>query len=184
MGDRVNVVVVTAAAFQDKFEKKLAPPATKDVFPLDGVEGELVELEFEEMNYGANTELEVLAAAGIPFHGNHGVGGDYPAMVFTSDGKKVCYAPTLDNWDGPVCAVGPDGTVDPNDRECAVTYFKVLRAAEHQLQLYVKTGSCGWLEEGERRAKKKAEDEELETREQAQTRELISDLKADSRFKP
>lgn len=190
MGDRVWVNVTTAAALQDKFEEGLCPPTEElkygvdpSASPLTEVEGELVELGFEEMNYAAYDELKKLAAQGIPFHGWHNVGGDYPAMVFASDGEKVHYAPTLDDWDGPVCAMNPDGTIDPSCRKDASLYFKALDAAKHQLQIHVKTGTCGWLEEGEKRTKKKTEDEELESQEQAQTRELISDLKADSRFR-
>ena len=91
----------------------------------------------EQANYGASTELEVLAGKGIVFIGASGVGDEYPAGVFASDGKGYAEAVTVS--DGieakPIAEIGDGGSADSKTLALIKRYYETLKAAKKALGL-------------------------------------------------
>jgi hypothetical protein len=66
----------------------------EDYFHSVTDDGEFVDLEAEEANYGYATELERWTKQGAVFVGHHGAGGSYPGHYFAAaahpDGASTC----------------------------------------------------------------------------------------------
>jgi len=81
MGDRCGLFMTIHES-----DKKLV----EGVFGIWELESEApglagcLRVEFSEVNYGGQEELEVLARQCVPFFGSHSSGGDYGPMAFAS----------------------------------------------------------------------------------------------------
>ncbi len=89
-----------------------------------------IDLEFEECNYGAYDDLHSMAAAGIPFHGRHGSGSDYPECVFAAADGMISWPAAIN---GRPAVSAPVGVVDDGDMAEVVRYVTLLRRAKELL---------------------------------------------------
>ncbi|MCK6440438.1 MAG: hypothetical protein L6Q71_09610 [Planctomycetes bacterium] len=90
----------------------------------------VVELCYEQLNYAAHDELTEAAGKGIVFYGSHGAGGDYPAGVFASNGKRFMVCNAVDNCAAPVAAIESDGEPCCQELKDALIYWRLRKRAE------------------------------------------------------
>lgn len=130
MGDRCTVVVVCAK----QHEGEVTAIMNGCVEPEYGANGteytDVLELEFEEMNYGGYDELHAIAEKHIPFFGWHGSGSSYCAGVFSAHGGEFGASPTTGDENSPSVGVDRHGDVFAGQMECAMKYWKLRILAE------------------------------------------------------
>ena len=82
----------------------------------------------QEAAWAYDTELQEIAAEGIPFFGCHGDGYNYSSMQFACDGKELVYVNAHEG--NPVVAVGRNGKPSKNDLAEVAKYRRVLKRAK------------------------------------------------------
>ena len=133
MGDRCELVMRTRRADYERC-------GMEDYFHSVTEDGEFVDLEAEEANYGYSTELERWTKQGAVFVGHHGAGGSYPGHYFAAHnegwtGPPGGYAPSIyaemSECDGAVVVEVDIVTGEPTPRsvQLAREFALVNRAA-------------------------------------------------------
>ncbi len=129
MGDRCTVVVVCAKQHEGEVTA-IMNGCVEPEFGANGTEHkDILELEFEEMNYGGYDQLQEIAAKGIPFHGWNGPGCSYGHGVFAAFEGKYAESPSGEDA-RPVVSVDQHGDINPGHMECALNYWRVRTSAE------------------------------------------------------
>lgn len=108
MSDTCCVTICSNAKGIDAFTNEWGSPDFIDECN-DGVRS----VEFSEINRGGNTELILLSKKGIVFYGDHGAGGDYGPMLFSSVEGRLYEVDSIGGE--PTVRVKPDGTINPDD---------------------------------------------------------------------
>ena len=117
MGDRCYMWVTVSKDQHSKFIEHLAYRPS-DVSETDHV----VEMTFEEANYGYGDELRQAAEAGCEFYGYHGTGSSYDAADFHTHDGDVHYV--YQGMDG--CGVLIDGNTPEKRLEHLMTVERLM----------------------------------------------------------
>jgi hypothetical protein len=131
MGDRCWLQVTV----RKRDEQKFLEAVDEDPRYLEREEDEWgnPRLTCDEANYGWYDELDVAAAAGCVFHGDHGAGGEYGPATFASDGSGGCHNVDADRESMPVVVVGEQGP-DKNHLQLIADYWQTYRGAERLME--------------------------------------------------
>ncbi len=91
----------------------------------------------EETDYGAATDLQVLAKQGTVFIGASGPGDEYSAAVFASDGKRLMSVKSLTGImeSQPAADIDSNGNADPEMMTAIKRYYTTLKAAKAKLKI-------------------------------------------------
>jgi hypothetical protein len=92
-----------------------------------------IEMYDDQCNYGAQTQLQALAAEGIPFYGSHGSGDEYPAAVYAAADGEIAWPPAISSGRLPVVEMSGPGQFSQSDLDEAEKYFRLLRRAQELL---------------------------------------------------
>ena len=89
-----------------------------------------VEMTDEEANYGNYEELGQLEGKGIPFYGWNGLGSEYSACAFASDGRNLDFAACDETGNLTVRFDKKTFQVNEKDVEECKKYLKVFEQAK------------------------------------------------------
>jgi hypothetical protein len=124
MGDRTWARVEFPESQLELFKKHF-PYIEDEDFTVDrGV----MDAIMQEINYGGTDLFKKIAEEGGVFVGNHGSGGDYGEMSFTSNGTD--YEDVVSLEDEPMVPVGDDDVVGPRALKHVRRYHRTLAGAE------------------------------------------------------
>jgi hypothetical protein len=129
MGDRCTVTIRCHKNTLPAFEKEFGSLEEGANVNSDGT----ITAYFHEVNYGGQSELQVLAGKGIPFVGGNEAGGDYgPACLCSVDGK---YMEVEADMDGEPIIRTHRGKIDEESQKAVEEYMKHQEKAEAALLL-------------------------------------------------
>jgi len=81
MGDRSTLYLNYAACDKKAVERKLGEPSYSDP-----VEDGIISAQFDEVNWGGQTELDAISKAGVPYWGKCEAGAGYAAVQLAGIG--------------------------------------------------------------------------------------------------
>lgn len=127
MGDRCNVDLTCRRCDMPVFEK-IGFAASYDLT----TDHPVVDMNGEELSYGAEGSLMQIAEDGIPFYGDHDAGYSYGAAAFAAQGGRFATVPALKGI--PAAEIDKTGTpADPNAVESILEYYALYAKAKAEI---------------------------------------------------
>lgn len=128
MGDRCNVLITCRKQDTEAICRALMgdESCSMEYEVCPGI----VQLEFEEMNYGAQDELVTASESGLIFYGSHCAGANYPAAVFVSNGKCYMACDSIERHYEPVAVISCNGKPHRPHVRDAKTYWRLRKRVE------------------------------------------------------
>lgn len=129
MGDRCGLTLIARRSDLEAVEEAFGGGAALE---SSRKEPALVELYFEEVNYGGTTELDELDQLNVPYYGNHSEGDNYNACVFCSLSGERVEVFSVDCL--PAATVGKGMVINKDDMELIELYYEKLSDVQQAIK--------------------------------------------------